>query len=71
MAAELTADVTRYISQSRAAGLRTELLAHYDPSVVLDGPIGLSYSPSTNQWTKWVLVTDDDPRAETFERSGH
>ena len=71
MAAELTADVTHYVSQTRAKGIRTGLFHEFNPSAAPGERLGCSFSLSADAWTEWVIVSDDDPRAETFERSGH
>jgi hypothetical protein len=63
MAVEVLA--RRWISQSR---WRENYNGHYQPWMTPEG--GKVYDPKRNGWTEFVVVPDDDPRAETAELYG-
>lgn len=57
----------RYISQSRFDALDCSRLERVGPY------LHRSYDLMTAEWTEWITVSDDDPRAETVEhvKCGH
>jgi hypothetical protein len=57
---------TRYVSQTRARVLDLSRLDRYQPDAALGEAVGRSYDPVRDGFTTWVLVADDDARADTW-----
>lgn len=55
----------RYISRSRLKRLPAPHLSRYRPEAADGESIGHSYEIVTDAITDWIVVADDDARAET------
>jgi hypothetical protein len=55
----------RWVSASR---WQENFVGHYQPWMTKTG--GKVYDPQRDGWTEFVVVADDDPRAETAELYG-
>ena len=62
---ELEVIARRWISQSK---WDEHCNGHYQPWMTKTG--GRIYNPQRDGWTEYVVVPDDDPRAETLELYG-